>query len=67
MLEDLDFANDIAMSSHTWEHLQQKTTRMSDLANTVGLRINTEKTKVMSNDPNRAPILINNQVWEYID
>ena len=67
MLEDLDFADDIAMPSHTWEHLQQKTTRMSDLDNTVGLRINTEKTKVMSNDPNRAPILINNQVLEYVD
>ena len=66
MLEDLDFADDIALSSlallsRTRKHLQRKSSRMNDLASTIGVKINTGKTKVMSNDPNKGPIQIDNQ------
>ena len=28
-LEDLDFADDLALLSHTWQHTQEKTDRLS--------------------------------------
>ena len=47
VLEDLEFADDIALPSHTWTHMQQKSSRLNDRASTIGLRINADKTKVM--------------------
>ena len=29
-LEDLDFADDLALLSHTYEHMQEKTTRLNE-------------------------------------
>ena len=66
-LEDLEFADDIALPSHTRAHMQQKVVRLNDIANTIGLKINAGKTKVMSNDPNKEPISINNQALEFVD
>ena len=48
MLDDLDFADDVALLSSTKQHIQNKTTRMNNEARRVGLKINKEKTKVMS-------------------
>lgn len=58
MLEDLvDITMDnITMPSHTYKHSQQKMIRMTEAANTFGLRINTGETKFIYNDPSRAPI-----------
>ena len=36
-LEDLDFADDLALVSHTHQHMQEKTTRISMFAQQVGL------------------------------
>ena len=36
-LEDLDFADDLALLSHTHHHLQEKTNRLSNFANQVGI------------------------------
>ena len=46
-LEDLEFADDIVLISHTRSHLQQKSVRINELAEAVGLKINIGKTKVM--------------------
>lgn len=46
-LEDLDFADDIALLSSKHSHIQEKTTRLSHFANQVGLHINTKKTQEM--------------------
>jgi hypothetical protein len=46
-LEDLDFADDLALLSEIMEHLQIKTTRLEEFAKMVGLRINVGKTKTM--------------------
>ena len=46
-LEDLDFADDLALLSHTHQHMQEKTRRLEKIAATTGLRINRAKTKVM--------------------
>ena len=46
-LDDLDFADDIALLSSTKHHIQEKTARLDDEARRVGLKINLEKTKML--------------------
>ena len=46
-LEDLDFADDISLLSHSQEHMQQKTDRVTNEAASVGLKLNSKKTKMM--------------------
>ena len=48
VLEDLDFADDLAMLSSSTEHLQTKTDRLVMFAKQVGLFINVKKTEVMN-------------------
>ena len=47
-LEDLDFADDLALLSHTHQHIQEKTDRLSKFGGQVGLRISTKKTETMA-------------------
>jgi hypothetical protein len=47
MLEDLDFADDLALLSSTMNHLQHKTTKLKGNAAKVGLKLNAQKCKVM--------------------
>ena len=46
-LDDLDFADNIALISSTREQLQQKVTRLNLESKRTGLMINKEKTKVI--------------------
>ena len=46
-LEDLDFADDIALLSSTQQHAQVKATRLNEYAAQTGLRINKKKTEVL--------------------
>ena len=46
-LEDCDFADDIALLSHSQPDIQEKTTRVEQIAKSVGLKINSGKTKIM--------------------
>ena len=46
-LEDLDFADDLALLSETHKHMQQKTERLQEKSSQLGLKINVGKTKVM--------------------
>ena len=46
-LEDLDFADDLALISSKHQDIQRKTTNLKTNAERVGLRINARKTKVM--------------------
>ncbi|XP_073670675.1 uncharacterized protein [Paramisgurnus dabryanus] len=56
-LEDLDFADDLALISHTHQHIQEKTYRINTYAEQIGLRINLQKTEVMTlNIPNPLPV-----------
>ena len=62
VLEDLDFADDIALLSHTHEHMQEKTKRLSEFAQTIGLNISEKKTEVMTlNTTNNMPIKVYNK------
>ncbi|GFS02359.1 LINE-1 reverse transcriptase-like protein [Elysia marginata] len=46
-LDDLDFADDIAVLSSTQQHLQQKTDNLVLLSHRTGLRVNPEKCKTL--------------------
>lgn len=46
-LEDLDFADDIALLSESRKEMQDKTNEVNRIAEKCGLKINTAKTKVM--------------------
>ena len=46
-LEDLIFADDIALISSTWSQMQRKTSRLERNAVYVGLKMSVKKTKVM--------------------
>ena len=51
--EDLDFADDLALVSHTHQHIQEKTSRLSTYAQQIGLKTSQTKTDVMTlNIPN---------------
>jgi len=56
-LEDLDFADDICLLSHTQQHAQSKLNRLSEEAKKTGLIINKKKTEVMrTNNKQEQPI-----------
>ena len=58
-LEDLDFADDLALLSHTHQHMQEKTCRLSKFGHQVGLQISKRKTEVMTLNVNApAPVLL---------
>ena len=46
-LEDCDFADDIALLSHTQKSIQEKTDRVDRAARSVGLKIHPSKSKMM--------------------
>ena len=46
-LEDCDFADDIALLSHTQKDIQEKTNRVDQIARSVGLKMHPNKTKIM--------------------
>ena len=59
-LEDLDFADDLALLSHTHRDIQEKTSRLNTIAQQVGLKISQKKTEVMTlNVTNPTPVTIN--------
>ena len=42
-LEDLDFADDLALLSHKIKDIRKNTNRMNDIGKKLGLMINTKK------------------------
>ncbi|XP_013399160.1 uncharacterized protein LOC106165493 [Lingula anatina] len=67
-LEDLDFADDLALLSSKHSHLQEKTDRLSSFAAQAGLAISTTKTQVMCiNNSTTAPITVSGKPLESVD
>ena len=61
-LEDLDFADDLALLSHTHQHTREKTRRLSKFGQQVGPQISKRKTEVMTLNINAsAPVLLDDQ------
>ena len=46
-LKDLEYADDLALLSHSFGHIQEKTRCLEETAATVDLRINKDKTKLI--------------------
>src|SRR5579871_6002493 len=67
MLEDLDFADDIALLAHKYEHIQEKSTKLENTAKQIGLKINTKKTQIMTNSNNQQAVIVGNQTLENIE
>ena len=67
-LEDLDFADDIALLSSTKQHMQNKSEKIEEESERVGLKINIDKTKLMRINPkNNDPIIVRGQEIEGVE
>jgi hypothetical protein len=67
-LDDLNFADDIALLFHSHQQLQEKLTQDERKAAETGLHINTKKNKVLkSNTKTRADLTVNGQNLEEVD
>ena len=59
-LEDLDYADDIGLLSNRHQDIQAKSDSLLTTASSIGLKMNTKKTKLMrKNTFNNNPIIIN--------
>ncbi|VDO93840.1 unnamed protein product [Schistosoma margrebowiei] len=66
-LDDLDFADDLALLSHAHEQMQIKTANVAAVSASVGLDIHKGKTKVLKyNTENSNPITLDGQTLEDI-
>ena len=67
-LEDLDFADDICLTSSTRTHLRSKTLKLCSTAKKVGMKIGIKKTKLMTIGESPNPtIKIDGQEIETVD
>ena len=66
-LEDSDFADDIALLSHTHQDIQEKTDRVAQTARKVGLKIHTSKTKIMKvKTKSSLPVTVEGQLLDEV-
>ncbi|VDO73636.1 unnamed protein product [Schistosoma margrebowiei] len=64
-LEDLDFAVDLALLSHTHEEMQMKTTSVAAASASVGLGTNNGKSNILKyNTENTNPITLVGEALE---
>ena len=67
-LDDLDFANGVALIYSTKQQIQDKTTKLEEEARRVELKVSTERTKVMRiNAKNQDKIVVNEIGIEDVD
>ena len=67
LLEDLDFADDVALVSSTRDQLQRKTSDLSLAANQLGLNISRKKTKTMQLTETPLPVELENENLEEVE
>ena len=64
-LEDLDFADDLALLSQRHQQMQEKTELLNTVSTQLGFNINISKTKIMkANTKNNNPIILNGEPLE---
>ncbi|VDP23783.1 unnamed protein product [Schistosoma margrebowiei] len=67
-LDDLDFADDIALLSHTHEQMQIKTSSLAAVSASVGLNIHKGETKILKyNTKNNNPITLDGETLEDVE
>lgn len=67
--EDLDFADDIVLTTETQEMMQKKTDKIYETGKAIGLKINEKKTNVMvinEDEQNKCNININGNSLENV-
>ena len=55
-LGDTHYADDLALLSHTEDHMQEQTRKVEENNRMVGLKINAKKTKLMYLSTERLPV-----------
>ncbi|VDP73603.1 unnamed protein product [Schistosoma mattheei] len=66
--DDLDFADDLALLSHTHEQIQMKRSHIAAVSGSVGLNIHKGKTKVLKyNTENTKPITLDGETLEDVE
>ena len=55
-LEDLDLADNLALVSHTHQHIQEETSRLNTYAQQIGLKISQKKTGDDIEHPKLPPV-----------
>ncbi|VDP07162.1 unnamed protein product [Schistosoma margrebowiei] len=67
-LDDSDFADDLALLSHTHEQMKVKTASVAAVSASVGLSIHKGKTKVLKyNTENNSPITLDGETLEDVE
>jgi len=67
-LDDLDFADDLALLSHTKQQMQDKTTTLAAISHSTGLNIHKGKTKLMKiNGNSNEPVALEGVALEEVD
>ena len=64
-LEDIDFADDVALLSHTRHDLQEKTSKLNDISQKLGIKITQKKSKVIRiNQRSQVAIYIGHESYK---
>ena len=66
-LDDLDFADDLAVMSHSHWQMQDKTTYLAQISAQVGLKINKKKTKILRLNTCERPIMHEGEGLEEVE
>ena len=67
-LDDLDFADDLALLAHSQEQIQEKTSRLRTASMKVGLEIHPRKTQLMKmNTSSTDPVTLGGERLEEVD
>jgi hypothetical protein len=56
-LGDADYDDDLLISSHTEDHMQEKNRKLEENARMIGLKTNAKKTKLMYLNTDRLPVI----------
>ena len=67
-IEDLIYADDLALPFHTRDQVQGKTSNLEQQISSIGLSVIAKKTKVLTNSNlTQQPIVINNHQLDYVN
>lgn len=67
-LEDLDFADDVSLLSHLFQHIQLKTESLQTVARSTGLELNIKKTKCLRiNAQHDSPVMLEGNSIQDVD
>ena len=67
-LDDLDYADDLVLPSHTRHQMQEKTSAVADVSALLGLKIHTGKSKVLKvNTVTDTPIMLEGEALDEVE